>query len=104
VHGGRIVKLTAPTLHRSLLRRHYILVRSRIQHGLRYSDNDSSNPLASCKSALTTPPAIPSRQLCAVGLNGRTWKISFSVRGCTAEAGTMTTAIVSPTALNTSSA
>jgi hypothetical protein len=64
----------------------------------------SSNPLASCKSAVATPPAIPSRQLCAVGLNGRTWKISFSVRGCTAEAGTMTTAIVSPTALNTSSA
>jgi serine/threonine-protein kinase len=36
--------------------------------------------------------------------NGRAWRMSCSVRSFTAEDGTMTTAIVSPTALNTSRA
>src|SRR5262245_18082791 len=37
-------------------------------------------------------------------LSMRTWKISFSVSGLTVDTGTMTTAMVSPTALNISRA
>jgi hypothetical protein len=39
-----------------------------------------------------------------VELNKRIWRISFSVSGFTEEAETMITAMVSPMALNTSSA
>lgn len=49
-----------------------------------------------------TPPHPTQRG--SVMLSGRTWRISFSVRGLTADTGTMTTVMVSPMALNTSRA